>query len=197
MAVAMRTAQGMLVSISLMPLFVVQSSVVFLKRACFISSFAKDICRRCWCVQGAWPAPGMCVGCLGPCVECYAWWCTEYSQEKLQKCLNAIQFSKTNVLYDIVSMRQNNIQEDRSWTADRYLYDSSDYVTLWYDPPWSEIYLHRSQKADLIGSNEVAAMSGLFKGKCCDFVADVCRTEGGLMNRFLTLKNVDLLLSRF
>lgn len=44
--------------------------------------------------------------------------------------LNAIQFSKTNVLYDIVSMRQNNIQEDRSWTADRYLYDSSDYVTL-------------------------------------------------------------------
>lgn len=113
-----------------------------------------------------------------------------------EKRLNAIQFSKRNVLYGIVSMRQKNIRECQSWT-DRCLYDSADYVTLRYDPQWSEIYLHGSQEAGLIGSNEVAAMSGLFKAKCSYFEADVCRTEGGLTNRFLTFKNIALLQSRF
>ena len=25
------------------------------------------------CMQGAWPGPRMCIGCLGPCMECHAW----------------------------------------------------------------------------------------------------------------------------
>lgn len=86
-----------------------------------------------------------------------------------------IQFSKRSVPHSIVSMWESDVRVGQS-CPHGCLYDSANFATLRCDPPWSGIYLYGPQKAGLVGSDELAAMSDLFKAKCGKFEADIRKT---------------------
>ena len=71
-----------------------------------------------------------------------------------------IQFSKRNGPHNIVSMWQSGVKVGQSWPSWMFI-DSGNFFTLRCDPPWSGIYLYGSEMAGLVGSDELAAMSGI------------------------------------